>query len=490
MLRQAFDLHRANRLQDAEAGYRAVLERAPDNPDALHLLGLVMRGVGRNEDALQWLQQAVEARPGFAEAHYNLGNTCVALGRIEQGIAAYEQALALQPAYAMAHYNLANAYRSIDSLPRAAEHLHKAVRHDPDFFEAWHNLANILKDMGEPALAVNVYRKVLARKSDLAEAHYNLGLAQLSMGAFEEGFREYEWRWKVASFPSPKRDFVQPLWNGSPFPGKTLLVHAEQGLGDTIQFCRYLRQVAPFGGRIVLECVKSQAGLLGRVFEDITVVPSGEPLPPFDLQIPLLSLPHVFGTTLATVPASCPYLTVDPVRAARWRDRLGDGPEAKVGLVWAGNPRHGNDRNRSMSLRDLLNLPMVPSLRYFSLQRDRAAVELTQLGLTKVVPDLGAEIDDFDDFAAAIAAMDLVISVDTAPAHLAGALAKPIWLLLPFSADWRWQTETQESPWYPTMTLYRQKKAGDWAEVMARVSADLLAAADEWTSDDGVAVGG
>ncbi|CAK0749687.1 Tetratricopeptide repeat protein [Azospirillaceae bacterium] len=476
LLQQAFALHRAGQLKEAVQGYIHVLKLDPNNVDALHLSGLVLRASGKNPDAEKMIRRAIALRPTFVEAHYNLGNTLSALGKVDEAIESYEHAISLQPDHTTALYNLGNLHRNQGKFDDAVACFQKAVKYKPSYAEAWHNLANVFKEMGEIILAVEIYRKTLSLVPDLAEAHYNLGLSLMALGQFEEGFREYEWRWKVDTFPSPKRNFSQPQWDGSAFPGRCLLVHAEQGLGDVIQFCRYLPMLPSRsgGGRVMLECLPSQMGLLGRLEGVDAVVPAGQPLPPFDLQVPILSLPFIFKTSLETIPNACPYLTPNPERVSLWRNRMGEQQDVvRIGLVWAGNPRHGNDKNRSLSLRQFFGLPMQKMIKYYSLQKDKAAEEINQFGLSGVIPDLGKDIKDFEDLTAVISILDLLITVDSAPAHVAGGLGKLVWTLLPFSADWRWMTETSESPWYPTMTLYRQSQAGAWDDVLARIVTDI-----------------
>ncbi len=274
---------------------------------------------------------------------------------------------------------------------------------------------------------------------------------------------------------SPRRVLAQPEWDGGPFPGRTLLLHAEQGLGDTLQFIRYAPLVRGLGGRVVVECQKPLAHLLGSVAGIDALVPEGNPLPPFDLHTPLLSLPHLLGTTAATVPAAVPYLSPDPGAVEVWRHRVGRGEELKVGLVWAGSPGHENDRNRSIPLKRLRPLLDVPSMRFFALQVCERSRDIEALWLQGSIGDISPDLDDLADTAAALSVLDLLISVDTAPAHLAGALGRPVWLLLPFAPDWRWMMDREDSPWYPTMRLFRQPTQSDWLSAIHRIRNELAA---------------
>ncbi|MCH8036190.1 MAG: hypothetical protein IIC53_03595, partial [Proteobacteria bacterium] len=321
--------------------------------------------------------------------------------------------------------------------------------------------------------AVASFHKALDIEPDYADAHHNFSLTLLLQGDFPNGFEQYEWRRRTKM--CPRRVFAQPEWDGGPFPGRTLLLHAEQGLGDTLHFIRYAPLVRDLGGRVVIECQKPLADLLGSVAGIDAIVPEGNPLPPFDLHTPLLSLPHLLGTTEATVPTAVPYLSPEPGAVEVWRHRVGRGEELKVGLVWAGSPGHKNDRNRSISLERLRPLLDVPGIRFFALQVGERASDIEAVGLQGLIDDISPDLNDFADTAAALSVLDLLISVDTAPAHLAGALGRPVWLLLPFVPDWRWMMDREDSPWYPTMRLFRQPMRSDWLSVIHRIGNELAA---------------
>jgi hypothetical protein len=294
----------------------------------------------------------------------------------------------------------------------------------------------------------------------------------LLRGDFPKGFEQYEWRRsKICS----RRVFTQPEWDGGPFPGKTLLLHAEQGLGDTLHFIRYAPLVRELGGRVVVECQKPLAHLLDSIAGIDALVPEGDPLPPFELHTPLLSLPHLLGTTEATVPAVVPYLSPEPSAVDVWRQRLGRGEKLKVGLVWAGSPGHKNDRNRSIPFKLLRPLLEMPGIRFFALQVGERASDIEAARLQGSIDDISPNLNDFADTAAALSMLDLLISVDTAPAHLAGALGRPVWLLLPFSPDWRWKMDREDSLWYPTMRLFRQPTQSDWLSTIRRIRDELAA---------------
>ena len=293
-------------------------------------------------------------------------------------------------------------------------------------------------------------------------------------GDFPEGWMEYEWRWKCKDFPSQRQSFGQPQWGGDSLQGRTLLLHAEQGLGDAVQFIRYLPLAAQRGGRIILGCRPELQRLLQTAAPDLQVLAGGQFLPPFDVHCPLLGLPRLFATDLTNIPRNVPYLHADSADAAIWRDRLADPSSSlKVGLVWAGSPANKNDRNRSLKLASLAPLANVPGVRFLSLQKGAAATEAKTPPEAMELIDVADELKDFADTAALIAVLDLVIAVDTAVVHLAGAMGKPVWVLLPFVPDWRWMLERTDSPWYPTMRLFRQTQLAEWEPVIAEVRARL-----------------
>jgi hypothetical protein len=329
--------------------------------------------------------------------------------------------------------------------------------------------------MGRYEEAMPCLERAIGLRPDLAIIHWNRAIALLLEGRLTEGWAEAEWRF--AYTPALRRDFPQPAWDGrSDLAGRTILLHAEQGLGDAIQFCRYAPMVAARGGgdRVVLECQPELAALLTTAPGVAQVVRRGDPLPPFELHCPLLSLPHRFGTTLATIPAAVPYLTPDPDKVRAWQSRLAaDGPGRKVGLAWAGSPGHANDRQRSCRLSDFAPLANVPGVTFYSLQLGPTGEQATNPPPGLRLLDPTADLRNFADTAALVANLDLVISVDTAVVHLAGALAKPTWVLLPFNPDWRWLRDREDSPWYPTMRLFRQSERGNWKSTIERVASEL-----------------
>ncbi|WP_129124761.1 tetratricopeptide repeat protein [Geomonas oryzae] len=437
---RAMELQRAGRLAEAEEIYRPLVAAGGALAvDARVNLGAILDETGRPLEALDEYRAALAAREGNPIALNNMGSTLFRLGRFAE----------------------------------AARQFRLALERMPDAPEIAIALGGALQRSGDLAGALACFRDLVRRRPDDADAHWNLALALLLAGDFKEGWSEYQWRWKRDSFTSPRRAFDVPAWDGAPLNGKRILVHGEQGYGDTIQFARYLPMVAQRGGVVIAEC---QSAALVPIMETIpgvseTCVMGGE-LPHFDLETPLLSLPHIFGTELDTVPDRVPYLAPPPDRLARWREKLSGNPSLKVGLVWAGKPLP--DPFRSCPITELAPLGEVPGVTLYSLQ---VGEEGTKAHECPGLVDLTAGIRDFGDTAALVAGLDLVVSVDTSVAHLAGGLGKPVWLLLPMAGDYRWLVTREDSPWYPTMRLFRQKRQGEWGEVVQRVRAALDGAA-------------
>ncbi len=518
LLADAVRLHQAGRLDEAAARYGRVLAARPRHPDALHLSGLIRHQQGDHRAARQYVLEAIDAAPAVAayrvslvavllalgetaealtaaeravalapqqvEVRLALGNAHLASGDVEAAIAAYEAVLATHPNSAEALNNLGSALHRAGRFGEAETALRRAIALRPHHAGQLANLGLVMKDQGCFAAAAAAYERALSLDPGHATARTNRATLLLQQGHFEEGWTEYEWRWRVPGFTTTPRTLAPPAWDGGDPAGRTLLLHAEQGLGSAVQFVRYAPIVGRRGARVIVECQPPLVRLFRRSLAGADeplarVVARGDPLPPFDAHAPLMSLPHLCRTTLASVPASVPYLCPDPAAVVRWRDRLAAeaGADAVcVGLAWAGNPAHGNDHNRSLpSARTaslLAPLLATPDARFVSLQvgeASGAAVALASEGLI----DWTAELGDFTDTAALIEALDLVISVDTAVAHLAGALARPIWLLVPAIPEWRWLIERDDSPWYPTLRLFRQPVAGDWPGVIDRVAASL-----------------
>ncbi len=502
MLLAAIGHQQAAHYAEAEALYRAVLADAPDHPNAVYLYGLLQLATGQTAAAVASLGRAVALRPSHLAARLGLGRALLAerqsgaalaaaemvlgwdpgnaqalflrgtalslLGRPAEAVEALRQAIAANPAAAAAHLNLGNALADLDALEAAEAAVRRATALDPTLVEAHASLGFILTSRGQLAAAVAACEAALALQPDAAQAHWNLATAALLAGDFTRGFAEYEWRKRHDRYRRDYIDLPGPVWTGDDPAGRTILVHAEQGFGDTIQLARYLKLIAARGARVVLACDRRLVALLGTL-PGVAAVAIDGTLPPYDAWIDQMSLPRAFATTPATIPAAGGYLAPDPVRAAAWSTSLPKG--RKVGIAWAGNPGHSNDRRRSLPPQALARLLAAPGIRFVSLQLGPRADEA---GL----PDLPAPLADYADTAALIAALDLLVTVDTSVAHLAGALGVACWVMLPFAPDWRWQLGRDDTAWYSSLRLFRQPAPGAWHEVVARVVAEL----DAWRS--------
>ncbi|HTK36754.1 MAG TPA: tetratricopeptide repeat-containing glycosyltransferase family protein [Caulobacteraceae bacterium] len=507
LMEAAAAAHRAGRLGEAKELYQQLLETDPDQAEVLHRLATIALAEGRVEDgvlllrrtlalapqmlaahlnlalalehlgqgeaALASYERAIAVAPRHAETHARHGDLMLRLGRYETSLAAYDRALALDPRLARAWSNRGLALLGLGRTTEAVESFDGALALDPGFVDALVNRGIALRELNRLDASLASLGAALQAAPDNPAAACNLGVSQLLAGALEPGFRGHEQRWRLEPNRSALRTFAAPLWQGGEdLAGRTLLLHAEQGFGDTIQFCRYAALAAARGARVVLEAPPALKALMRSLDGVAELVGAGEPLPDFDLHCPLMSLPHAFGTTLETIPTRASYLAAPPERSAAWAGVVADSPRPKVGLAWFGKPTHHNDRNRSIRLEPLLEA--LPSgLELFSLQ-DRARPEdEAALAAYPRIRRFEDRLTDFADTAALASQMDLVVSVDTSTAHLAAALGRPTWVLLPFSPDWRWLLDREDSPWYPTVRLFRQPAPGDWDSVLARLGEAL-----------------
>lgn len=453
---------------DAEASLRRALELVPDDPGMLNNLGAVLRDLGRADEAVALYRKALALAPGRAVTRINLGNALAAIGQVEDAEAHLRKAVLLDPLSTDANLGLALLLAANERGAEAIPLLQGVRTRDPANQDAAVNLGVALLAGGDVKGAEAAYRDVLARAPKNAEAHYNLAWVLLLTGRWSEAWAHFDWRWKLKHFSSRLRGFKKAPWDGAPFAG-TLLVHAEQGMGDAIQFGRLLGEARKRCDRLVFECHRPLTRLLAALAGVDDIVAAGDPLPPFAQHIPLMSLPGVLGLTPATIPGADGYLHFPaPARAAEH--------ERRVGLVWAGSPDNKIDKRRSIPAQLFAPLLQVPGLTFVSLQIGPRADEGRALNLAGA----GA-VADFADTAAVIAGLDLVIGVDTAVIHLAGAMGKPVWTLLPFMPDYRWLLGRSDSPWYASMRLFRQEKAGDWEGVIAAVGKALI----DWQGKDG-----
>jgi len=438
---QAFNLHQQGQLEQADILYTELLKEQPQHIDALHFSGVLANQCGQAQRAVDLISLALEIDASNAAAHSNLGLALYALSHFDEALVSYNKALALKPSNAETHYNCGNALLALNRFNEA----------------------------------LTRYNQVLTIKPDYADAHWGASWCYLSLGNFDRGWKEYEWRWQTNDFKNYVRNFSKPQWFGEEsLRGKTILLHNnEQGLGDTLQFCRYAKRVADLGAMVILEVPKTLLGLLAKLEGVTQLITQGSVLPAFDFHCPLLSLPLAFKTHLDSIPVNNPYLFSEPDKVKHWQAVLGEKTKPRVGLVWAGNAVHKNDRNRSLALHELLPL-LMPHCQFISLQKELRDTDKELLAQQPLLQHYGEQINDFTDTAALCELMDLVISVDTSVAHLAAAMDKPTWILLPYNPDWRWLIDREDSPWYPTARLFRQKQHGDWQGVIECVQRKLV----------------
>jgi tetratricopeptide (TPR) repeat protein len=439
---------------------------------------VVLRALGKPDSALASCEAAIARNPSLAQAHFNRALLEQDAHQWEAALSGYDRAIALEADYPEAWFNRGNALRELGRPEAALESYTQAITHRPGYALAYCNRGNVLAELQRPGAALESYDAALRLEPALAEAHFNRSIALLAQGNYADGWPEYEWRWKNpgSSNFNEQRRFEQPLWLGdAPLAGKTLLLHSEQGLGDTLQFSRYALLAAGLGARVLLEVQAPLVSLLENMPAVAQVLAKGAELPRFDYHCPLMSLPLAFKTTLESVPANIPYLRVDPAKQAHWQAQLEEKHLPRVGLAWRGSAGNANDRHRSAPLAALLaHLP--GGFRYVSLHKELDEADQRTLEADGRVLQFTLPQADFHDAAALSQQMDLVLSVDTSLAHLSGALGRPTWVLLSGRPDWRWLWDRSDSPWYPTIALYRQARLGEWIPVFERVAADLTQA--------------
>lgn len=500
-------LRELGRREDAIAAYEAALALAPNNPDIHTNFGNALRELGRWDEALAAFRKVVAISPDYPQGHYNLGTVLMERGRLDEAIAAYRQAIALRPDYPEAHNNLCDAFLQLDRLDDAEAACHRALALRPDYPNALNGLGNVLKERGRNAEAAEAYRRALAQRPGYTKARVNLGnvlaeldrsdesvatfqqvlaedphnadalcnlsLLHLARGEFARGWAGYEWR-KRRTPPIALRHFEQPLWRGEDVRGKAVFLYPEQGFGDTIQFIRYAALVRDRGARVTAAVQPLLLPLLAGTIPGVDIVADGSP-PPFDYHAPLLSLPNALHTDIASIPADIPYLSADPERVGKWRDRLG-GEGFKIGICWQGSKTKA-DRGRSFPLALFAPIAGLPGVRLISLHKGAGEDQLDALPEDMRVevpgPNFDPEGEAFLDTAAVMKVCDLVITSDTSVAHVAGALGVPTWTVLRRVANWRWLEDRRDTPWYPTMRLFRQPTLGDWATPFGEMEQEL-----------------
>jgi tetratricopeptide (TPR) repeat protein len=501
------DLAQTGQLDQAIASYQKAIAIQPDFAEAIHNLGSAYKSRGRIDEAIACYQRSLELKPGWSKAHNHLGNAFKSVGRFDEAIACYQRALALnptdaevhnnlgvalagkgqidqaivsymralhlRPTFAGAYYNLGRAFEERGEVDRAIQSYRQAIVIDKNLAEAYNNLAGLVGRSGRDEDALALYRRAIQISPNCAEYHWNLALRLLASGQFEEGWEEFEWRLNYQAL-GLRRDFTPPQWHGENLAGKTLLMHVEGGYGDAIQFIRYAPLLRGRAGKLILECQLELVRLFSGLDGIDAVIARGQELPEFDYQIPLIGLPRVFKTDLTNIPSAVPYLKALPDDLSRWRDRLKSDGRLKVGLAWAGRARPGPSDGRTRSVNIFESLARLSGAQFFSLQKGPESRQPRPAGLN--LTDFMADVIDFADTAALIQQLDLVITVDSAVAHLAGALAKPVWVLIPFVVEIRWLMERSDSPWYPTMRLFRHPPQGDWQTPMHQIAEEL----SEW----------
>jgi len=435
---------------------------------ALHRLGQLTA-------ALASYDRAIELGPGEATSYNNRGVVLQELGKLDEALADFDHALAVNPDYAKAHFNRGTVLQRREDPDAALASYERAISANSEYADAYVNRGVVLASKGLLQEAISSYQRAIHIDPNLAEAYYDLALASLKSGDLLRGWVNYEWRWRAKIGPvfSERRHFPEPCWLGEePIAGKTMLLYGEQGMGDSLQFCRYVPLVAARGARVILEVPSPLVSLCATLDGVAQVVAYGTPLPDFDFQCPLMSLPLAFNTSLETIPTSLRYLAADTDKVASWQQRMGAKSKPQVGLAWSGMQAAGADRKRHVPLAVLTRF-LPTDLRYVCLQTDVNEADRKTLAEHPEILFFDTELKGFNNTAALCDCMDLVLSVDTSIAHLSGALGRPTWVLLPFNADWRWLVDREDSPWYPTMRLYRQQSPGDWRGILERVSAQL-----------------
>jgi tetratricopeptide (TPR) repeat protein len=461
----------------AITAYQRAIELDPSMPEPHANLGVVYRAAGKSDLALAAYGRALTLNPDCAEVHCNLGVALAEHDRMAEAIECYRRALSLNPQFVNAHFNLANAVRKQDQHEQAIDVYRHAIALQPDFVQAYSNMAMSFGDLGRHDLALAAYDRAVDLRPEWAEARWNRALTHLLQGDFERGWAEFDCRNQIE--PPSSRTFPGERWNGENLKGKTVLLNYEMGLGDSIHFVRYVPLVACGGAaRVILECQEPLQELFQSVAgaDEVISIQRDQPLFDYDVHCSLMRLPQLYKSDPATMPRSVPYLKPSEARSAAWRERLGPrGSSLRVGLVWAGSPEHQNDRQRSIPLQSLASLADVSDVVFFSLQRGPAAAQANNPPAGMRLIDRAGDFENMADTAAAIQQLDLVISVDTSVAHLAGALGKAVWVLLAYVPDWRWLLDRRDTPWYPQMRLFRQPQLGDWSTPIRRIKSELAA---------------
>jgi Flp pilus assembly protein TadD len=468
------------RLEEAAREHGRVVELNPHNPHAQYMLGATLQALGRLSEAAGAYGEAARLQPAMLAAHVQGAGVLLMLGQFEDALEACDRALGLDAGQAAIWSNRGAALLALNRPREALPAFERAIALDPAFPAGPANRGVALRELNRVEEARASFEQALVLAPDYVEARCNLGVCHLLTGDLEQGFAGHELRWLIEPGLSQRRSFDAPQWNGEDVAGRTILLHAEQGFGDTINFCRYAPLLAARGARVVLEVQPPLKTLMESLDGVSELLVRGDTLPAFDYHCPLMSLPAAFATRLESIPAPSAYLSASPERLALWRGRIGPPRGFRLGVVWSGKPTHHNDHNRSIPLEQFLRA-LPEGIEIFSLHDRVRDADAEVLARHPRIRRFDGQISDFADTAALAAAMDLVVSVDTSSAHLAAAIGRPTWVLLPFAPDWRWLLGRDDSPWYPGVRLFRQPALGDWDEVLRRVNeaiASLIRAHD------------
>lgn len=470
---EAFKYHQEGNLKEAKNIYEQILKHKPNHFDALQLLGILYGQINKKDKAIKLLELALQIKPDDAVTLNNYGVILTEVNRTNDSYEVLDKATNIKPDYAEAYSNKGNTLKLLEKYDDAVKAYSKAIQLKPNYAEAYNNRGVIYKELSQMNLALKDLKKAISLKPDYPEANSTMGVTLLLTGNFSKGWEQYEWRWKDLSDPSVIRSFKQPLWDGKKsLKDKSILLYSEQGLGDTIQFSRYILLIKALGAKVILETHKELLNIVGSIDSNITVILMGQTLPHFDFQCPLLSLPLKFGTGLKNIPSPNRYICADKRIVPKWKKKIGSQKKPLVGLAWEGNPLHKNDYNRSILLAELI--PHLPKkYEYIGLQKDIRESNLKTLKRSSMIDNLIDKNVSMDDTAAIIENLDIVISVDTSVAHLSASMGKPTWILLPFVPDWRWLLNRNDSPWYKSVKLFRQEKRGNWELVFKDLNKKL-----------------
>ncbi|MGY8845323.1 MAG: tetratricopeptide repeat protein [Gammaproteobacteria bacterium] len=463
---EALKFHQKGDLHEAKNIYEQILNFKPKHFDALQLLGILYGQLNEKNKAIDLLESALKIQPDNAIALNNYGVVLTEIHRIEDAYVALNKATTIKPDYAEAFSNKGNALKLLGNYEDALEAYSEAIQINPDYAEAYNNRGALLKEFNKVDEALEDLDKAINLKPNYPAANNTKGVSFLLKGDFKRGWPQYEWRWKDLTLPSKIREFEEPLWTGKEsLKGKVILLYSEQGLGDTIQFSRYLVLVKALGAKVVLETHKPLLNILDSIESGVEIIIKGQQLPRFDYQCPLMSLPLAFSTDLKSIPLSNHYILPNESLVLKWKKIIGNAKRPLIGIVWEGNPLHKNDHNRSIPLAELIKY-LPEHFTYIGLQKDIRESNLKTLQKNSIIRNLVDDNVSLDETAAIIKSLDIVISVDTSVAHLSAAMGKPTWILLPFAPDWRWLLGRDTSPWYKSAQLFRQKERGSWKEIL------------------------